>query len=380
MPDYPVQELLWNAGEGIVKDDLNNGQRYLRAQLWDLLARGMGRDGIDEFGLWQFDRLRSLGGAPRTSATTRTITNDAGLLLVKHGVGAETAIGADPYTMVYRLAANELSSQLTAGDATNPRIDLVCVKLENIENDAADNESRIIQDLTTEAESVATFVKRRKVKLTKQVVEGTPAGSPVQPSVPAGFVKWAAVYVPATWNAVIDVENIWDFRVPLGVDAHVTYTWPNGGDYLINTGWTANGNGYITSAAGGDVAYVFPGARGLHDARLTRIAISGLLDGGSSVHLVRVVHEPTSAGAIGVTVLEDLTASFNSGANSLHQHDLIANTTKPYWGNGFTAGVAALRDPKALPNDARLTTIGVRLTAGAASKRCRFVKFDFAAA
>jgi hypothetical protein len=53
--------------------------------------------------------------------------------------------------------------------------------------------------------------------------------------------------------------------------------------------------------------------------------------------------------------------------------------TEAWWMNGFRAGVATQKNPGTVPNDGRMTSLGLRITAGGANKFIRLVQWDVAA-
>src|SRR5262245_14559028 len=193
MGNYANQEILWNDGEGLDVADLRDMQRFARHALWDMAVGARSRV-LDETDNSLSDAvLYTLGnGAIRKAATSRTVTNDRGILAQLNSSAIDN--GTDAGLMVYRLAQGELATTLDAGDS-QARIDLVAVKLEYVENDQADNETRTFKDRETGQPTLQNLCKRRKVRLTKQVVKGTPASSPSEPAPPSGFVRWGSVLV-----------------------------------------------------------------------------------------------------------------------------------------------------------------------------------------
>lgn len=107
---------------------------------------------------------------------------------------------------------------LAAADPTNPRVDLVEVKLGRRYMDSL---SRDVLNTTT-GQFVPTLINKtlsyaldgqtsRDGTAAINVKTGTPAGSPVAPGLDAGYVKLGELYVPA--NAVsLDASKISDFR------------------------------------------------------------------------------------------------------------------------------------------------------------------------
>lgn len=373
MPNYPVQEILFSDGEGIDLADLNGAQRSLRAQLWDLAVGGRARS-IESSNGPASGRLHAFGpaAAPVASATARTITAIGDGTLGQRAP-LTTIDGADPKLLAYHATAAELTSTLDVGDA-QPRIDLISIKLEHIDNDAADAESRIFKNYSTGALSTAAMVKRRKVKITKTVTKGTPAASPTTPSLPSGHVAWCSVYVPASHNAVIDPDNIRDHRYPIGFDLLVQHTDGLAGGVWASAGWTVLGSTPGIQSGGTSPVYIRPPLRLKHSARLSSIGIMGLLTG-CTVQLVRQNLDNTSS-AGGETVLADLSSAFTGGANQLYSTDEShANWSRPIWGNGFTAGLAALQTPAAAPNDSRMAALALKITPPSAGRYVKFVEW-----
>lgn len=110
------------------------------------------------------------------------------------------------------------------GDPTNPRVDIVQMKLEYVN---AAPLSRDFQDATTRALTTSTTNKLRRVQCTVSVKQGTPAASPLYPVADSGYVLIAGVLVAATYAAagpmLIDdtagaVAVIHDQRMPLRID------------------------------------------------------------------------------------------------------------------------------------------------------------------
>lgn len=84
---------------------------------------------------------------------------------------------------------------LTAADPTNPRLDIVCVKAARTDQTS---ESRQVKNFLTEVVAPETVVTQTDWLADVQVVAGTPAGSPVAPATPAGYIKIATISVPAS--------------------------------------------------------------------------------------------------------------------------------------------------------------------------------------
>jgi len=382
MPHYPSQEILFNDGEGIDLADLNGMQRFVRSQLADLAIGGRIRyteDGGGGPSTGAIFAMAGGAGAPVQSAAARQLTNLAGV--IAHQVATGPSTGAEPLLLVHRVAAGDLAVTLDVGDATHPRIDLVMVKLEHVDNDAADVEARTVKDYATGIISTASIGKRRKVRASVSVVKGTPAATPTYPTPPAGWALWCAVYVPASHNAVIDVDNIRDWRWPLGFDRHSLAVSGLGPNVWAASGWSAlsSGPGVQSTAAG--VLYIVPPARSRFGGRLARVTMMGLLSG-CTVQLVRLNHDNTTSFG-GETLIADISAAVTGGANQAYSVEFFTDATGvtvPIWLNGAKAGVATVAAPKAAPNDGRMHTLAIKVNAPSSGKVLRFIDLDVLAA
>lgn len=382
MPHYPMQEILFNDGEGIDFTDLNNLQRFARSQLADLAIGGRVRfveDGAGGASPGALYALAGGAGAPVQSVSARQLTNLAGV--IAHQIAGGPSTGADALLLVHHVAAGDLAVTLDVGDATHPRFDLVMVKLENVDADVADVEARTVKNFTTGALSTANLGKRRKVRASVSVVKGAPAATPAYPTPTAGWCLWCAVYVPAAHNAVIDVDNIRDWRWPVGFDRHSLPVSGLGPNVWAAAGWSPLTTGPGLQSTSAATVYIAPSARSRFAGRLARLTIMGAL-AGCTVQLVRLNNDNTTSFG-GETVIADVSAAFTGGANQAYSLDLFtdaAGVTVPIWMNGAKAGVATVAAPKAAPNDGRMHTLAVKITAPAAGKVLRFIDFDVLAA
>lgn len=87
---------------------------------------------------------------------------------------------------------------LATHDATNPRIDLVCLA-PAWEEDVG--ESRNVKNPGTGVITSDSISARRKFSASVQVVTGTPAATPSAPAVPSGYVEIGRATVPASTGA-----------------------------------------------------------------------------------------------------------------------------------------------------------------------------------
>lgn len=152
--------------------------------------------------------------------------------------------GSEPKLLAYTFANEEVT--IANGDATNPRIDLVQMKLEYVDDTST---SRDFQDATTRALSSQSLNIRRRVKCTLSVKQGTPAASPAYPDPDTGYCVIAGVMVGATYSGATPLTLddaagaaavLHDQRMPLRVRSHgalakdMVYA---GTDFVPTGGW-----------------------------------------------------------------------------------------------------------------------------------------------
>ena len=153
----------------------------------------------------QYDRLTAQAlwattGIIGSSSMAVTQNSPVGMS-VRVASGWAAVIGTTTTNMGVYTAYNDATVTLTitTADATNPRIDLVCMTVRDAYYSGASND------------------------VIYQVIAGTPAGSPVAPTLPANSISLATVAVAA--NATqINTANITDTRVA------VTTNIPETGD------------------------------------------------------------------------------------------------------------------------------------------------------
>lgn len=142
-------------------------------------------------------------------ATATTVTVKAGL-----GLQYDAAqVSPEPkYRTIYQAAGETLT--LTGPDATNPRIDIVCVKANIVDEITA---SRKYKAPTTGTITTETLTVQKDWDALLVVVAGTPAGSPTAAAVPAGYIKIATLAVTAL-TAMSGAGAVVDNRVlvPVG--------------------------------------------------------------------------------------------------------------------------------------------------------------------
>ena len=142
----------------------------------------------------QFDRLTAQALYATTgiigSSSMAVSANSPVGMSVRVASGWAAVIGTTTTNMGVYTAYNDATVTLTitTADATNPRIDLVCMTVRDAFYSGANND------------------------VIYQVIAGTPAGSPVAPSLPANSISLATVAVAANATQII-AGNITDTRV-----------------------------------------------------------------------------------------------------------------------------------------------------------------------
>lgn len=358
-PIYPGSRVQMNIGEGLhSNDDLNLMQALAESRLWDMFASSYASsdDGRSNQGLGSphvggdAQVMWAIQAAPiRDEFAANTINLEPGVLMMFptgstfEGAGGFYSGGG---ALAYCVRSGEFTATFATGDATNPRIDILAAKIERVSNDVADNESRAYKASASVASVVTTFVKRSKLKLTLLVVAGTPAGSPVAPALPAGYARLAEVYMPATFSSTIDYNNIRDYRNPLGWHTETMFLSGTSGDRPSGDvsqagGWAYNAAQLLGCVTPGATLQITPRPRARFGARLHSIVMSGKL-GHCSVYAQRVLADPTVTTGFGLTLIKDISSSFNAAPGQIGKWYASSHST-PIWGNGRPSGIAALR-------------------------------------
>lgn len=94
---------------------------------------------------------------------------------------------------------DDTGNTLAAHDATNPRVDIVCIAPAWADNQSA---TKAVRNPSTGAVTSSGINLRRQFSYDIQVVTGTPAPSPSEPSVPSGYIRIARAEVPAVTGSV----------------------------------------------------------------------------------------------------------------------------------------------------------------------------------
>ncbi len=307
-------------GERLPSSDLDRMGDVALLSLWHLVAR-LCESEVDG---------NPIQGFPGTDCL---VTHSSGITVsvaAGFGVYYDAAATAQDYELsAYRpiVVPAAFTATMAAHDATNPRIDIVCLA-PAVDTDAA--ESRNIKSPTTLDTSTQTVDKREVLSYAVQVVTGTPAATPAAPATPAGYLKIAEVRVPAvSGNATVtDVRQL----LQLG---HAWRTHPKDvtDDYVPGSGGeldcSAVGTFVVTIAAG---EAVISGFR--YRYRASTVTISGNSSGNDRIDVVVadrdgtikvVVGTPSAtpvAPAVGAYQLSLCTVSVLNGTAGILDMDL----------------------------------------------------------
>lgn len=365
----PFKRVLFNDGEGITVADFNALQTRLQSMVLDGVLSWMGRisdfDGTD-LGASD-DHLFCVGnsGAPYAGGSNRQTKFLGGPIFQRVDSGMPD--GAAPQLLMYYLDDNE-AGVTHAAPSVNPRFDLISVKLE-LED--ADSESRDFKDAVTGALSSQTLDKSSRVAATITVTQGAEAAAPVEPALPAGHVKLAAIKVPTAAVVIDPLTNIRDYRMPIGsrvIHQCANLCWefdPKDTSYLIDPNSPGPGKLGRDTSGGGGLIWL-PLSEGGSSARVLRLySAMSSFHASTAVWLGRYSDRGAEETAIWNVSVAALAAKFV-------MHDVLASFPDPlggadvgvpFWSNGRTCGYA-IDATRSLADSAgtTFTTAAVRLT------------------
>lgn len=131
-----------------------------------------------------------------------------------------TQVAPEPQKrLLYRSSSTTLNLQ--AADGVNDRIDIVVARAKRVDGAI---ETRKFKNASTLVISNESFVVSNEWETEFDIVEGTPAGSPVAPATPSGWIKIAELYV----NAVTGLSGAGDVTDSRAI-------MPIGGAVALNT-------------------------------------------------------------------------------------------------------------------------------------------------
>ena len=270
-------QVAFQDGEGISHIDFNNLQKFLKAQLHDGLIQYLigaskhttidptnsnydpefsGQNGVDADTRWAYC-LNPGQAFLRQGSANHKIQIAPGTLWQKIAATDGTEAKLIPYTFV---GTEEFT--LTNGDVTNPRVDLLQMKLEYVDGGSA---TRDFEDATTRVVTTTSMNTTRRVQCTLSVKTGTPGASPAYPTPDAGFVPVGAVVVGNGWTTAgaapifgIDTTAtnnavVHDQRMPIKVRAYRV----DPSEFKLVTAWAlSNNNSTVSSSNITNLLYV----------------------------------------------------------------------------------------------------------------------------
>lgn len=255
--------VLHEDGSEVDPDDLNDGQRHVQAMVTDQLLEALlgsiaqltspngpgfndpefgSQNGANCPGVYAY-AINIGGGHLRPGSANHKIQVAPGTLLQKVG----NCDGAKSSLIPYKFAGTE-EFTLTNGDPVTPRVDLLQMKLEYIDDTAAsvDFQDAVSRALTTNISANT----RHRVKCTLSVKAGTPAASPRIPDPDTGFCAVGSVLVGNGWTTggnvpIFGVDSaatnnavVHDQRMPIRMDTHLVDPTA----YKLVTAWALNSN------------------------------------------------------------------------------------------------------------------------------------------
>ncbi len=190
----------WQDGVEIVLEDLNAISKAAERNLYDRIIFEMIQRQEDAF----FD-----DGFEASYASPTTFVIKAGL-----GFQSDSSqVSPEPEKrLLFRSV--DVNKTISAPDGTNNRIDIVVCKAEIVDELT---DTRKFKDASTDVITDETVITQKTWEAEVTIVDGTPAGSPVAPSTPTGYIKIAELLVTAVTGmsgagAVTDSRN----KMPLG--------------------------------------------------------------------------------------------------------------------------------------------------------------------
>jgi len=169
----------WNEGQALQSADINKIAPAIERMLFDRLAYQM-CDRQTDFCFGDSFKVEYLSSSQ--------VTVRAGLGFQTDG----TQLNPEPEKRLVYLPG-QVTKSVTAADASNSRIDIVCIKAARADSVTESKNIKAV-DGTVAASSVTTQTDWEADLL---VVAGTPSGSPAVPATPAGYLKLAEVTVTA---------------------------------------------------------------------------------------------------------------------------------------------------------------------------------------
>lgn len=197
----------YNDGQEVVMEDFNAASKAILREIYD---RGL------------FEVLQRSENA-FFEDSLQVVYSNTTTLICKKGLGFQTdalAVSPDPKRKPLVLDADKALT-ITPPHASLDRIDIVVVKAAIVDELTG---QRNYKDAADGSVSLQNFVLQKDWQANVILVEGTPNADPVEPAVPAGYMKIASVYVTAI-TGILNTAAITDSRTK----------FPIGSGLLINT-------------------------------------------------------------------------------------------------------------------------------------------------
>ena len=171
----------WEDGSEVVIADQNAAPKAVLREVYDRLAYELLQRVEDAF----------FGDSFLVTYSSATSVN------VKKGLGFQTdstQVSPEPNRRPLFLAA-DVNTVIGGADVVNARIDLICVKHALVDELSG---TRKVKDAISDVISNESLVVQKDWEAEILVVAGTPAGSPVAPAIPTGYVCIAQLAVAAS--------------------------------------------------------------------------------------------------------------------------------------------------------------------------------------
>jgi len=210
----------FNVGQEIVSEDLNTLQSRLERGIYDRIVYEILSRKTDGFFQDGFKVLFQ-------SSTD---------VVVKKGLGFQNVdTGTKEPTKKPVASDVDVTVNINTPDSSNSRIDLICVKYNRFNSE---QENRKFKDEFTDAISTQLMTVATDWKADIFYVPGTPAGSPVAPAIPAGYLLLSEVFVTAS-TGIANQAAISDERTLLPFAISTSSTGSNDYDAVVGNVLTA---------------------------------------------------------------------------------------------------------------------------------------------
>lgn len=197
-----IKRANFTAGVEVIIQDLNRISSLLEKNLYDRAVSA----------LTQIDKRPGGETAWYIDNAFFCERTDSDTITVKAGLGFQKVTGGDASEPEIRPLYLDSDHTIDfVAPASNPRIDLICVRADSLDADSENRRTKASEFSAIVEESRATA---KAWTPTFNVVEGTPAAAPTAPSVPSGYVVIAEVTVDDS-TTITNQAAISDERIQL---------------------------------------------------------------------------------------------------------------------------------------------------------------------